>query len=524
VEPKDETLAKDETLGSIAHKGNTKHADERRFGVHIELMSGDKTANFPFNTEKLKEIKDDRTKHQNVRTLAETLLHFKDEPQKRKTTTRHIAKTADTLKSEGHLPKATTVKAPIFKKSDIIATTADIVDKNPGNKVGILNPANSTLIMGGFFVGAGALEEIIGRCSDLAFSYIQFALASGDITYKALSDNTIRPHYATGMEEGEAWFTDNIHFIKTPGKPTYNTLDKPFQAAVIGSTAPSYANLNAARSDPNNEKKIKGEIRAQLTTAIEKGVNIYVATAFGCGEFHNDPALVSQYYYDVLYNEGYAQFFEQIHFVIWDNANYNAFKTGYDAFISPPLEITSTGEEKTKDDNAFTPPPLEIISTGEKTSAWEDHKGKILTGICIGLAVVAAIITIALCFTPVGSPLVALLVLAGVAEIAMPFAAIVAATGAAFFGAAFVLSALVSTAIYLGTGGSQKEDIISEPKQQADNVVQPIATSQDEKQKKLGAEFDPVVDQKHGDSQKTTNVPEKTEKTPGDGKPPALNQ
>ncbi|MCD6040168.1 MAG: hypothetical protein K0S27_1568 [Gammaproteobacteria bacterium] len=226
-----------------------------------------------------------------------------------------------------HPPQASPVELPSdpldtkyeLHCAEIIAYTENLSRKRPGKVLGVLNPANRRNLGGGAFIGANALEEIFFRCSDFAFALIKYAWGKDGFQYKYYLKDAARPDYQTELQEGEAWFTPAVTFTQRPPpeKPGEYQLCDPFTVAVITSAAPIYGNVRQAQSDPGNESIIKREIRAQLIAAKEGGVHIPVLTAFGCGAFNNDPRLVGRYYAEVLYKEGYACYFEEIHFAIW---------------------------------------------------------------------------------------------------------------------------------------------------------------------------------------------------------------
>lgn len=282
-----------------------------------------------FYAEDLKKIAADSHVKQNVRTLANNLLVVQQNKHPSAyTTIEYFAKQAnefDPTLQRKHPEKTLQLPEPArFHQGDIISYTQVLTLIYPGKHIAILNPANRKYMGGGAYIGANALEEIYFRCSDLAIAYVEHAWNRGEFTYVVCRNNTSRPNYHKEMAIGEAWFTPDVTFRQCP-KPgstsEYEILETVFSVSVIGSTAPQYHNLNEAQQDLNNEMVVKNEIRAQLTAAIEHGVDIPVLTAFGCGAFSNDPNLIAKYYWEILYQEGYANYFDHIEFAIWQDPN-----------------------------------------------------------------------------------------------------------------------------------------------------------------------------------------------------------
>jgi uncharacterized protein (TIGR02452 family) len=257
----------------------------------------------------------------NIKILARNLLEIQQQESFKEiyhqmNTTSYQAEQLERKEDKQDADPAIQYPATEFHCGDIIAYTLKLTQENPNVRIAILNPANSTHLGGGAFLGANALEEIFFRCSNLAFAYIKHGWEKG-IIYKKYGD-TARPDYQTPLRLGEAWFTPNITFTQCPADKAgeYQSCEH-FSVGVICSAAPIYSSIKEARADQNNEKIIKAEIRAQLTAARENHVQIPVLTAFGCGAFANDPVLVGRYYAEILYEERYIEFFKEVHFAIW---------------------------------------------------------------------------------------------------------------------------------------------------------------------------------------------------------------
>jgi len=301
----------------------------------------DTQKDFPFDLQKLRCFEKDTNANLNVKILAEHLLYLHKQGVRVSTcadTTEHRSKTADTLRNtRPHTPKAK--HQALFHCGDIVDYAERLSQQFPGKKIAILNPANRKYFIGKACLGANALEEIYSRSSSLPVAYAKHAFESG-LEYTVSGDVALAT-YSKPMGVGEAWFTDNITFYQKPAGKVYTRLSKPFSVSVIGSTAPDYPSLQDANKDPNNEAVIKEEIRAQLTAALENGVDIPVLTAFGCGAFNNNPESVARYYWEVLYEEGYADLFDTVHFAIWQDPNPHAAQN-FSVFLKKFKELTRT--------------------------------------------------------------------------------------------------------------------------------------------------------------------------------------
>lgn len=328
--------------------------------VLTKMETSDASKDFPFDLQKLQCFDNDPNAKLNIKILAKHLIYLYKQGVRISTcadTTEHRSKTAETLRNtQPHTPK--TKYQTLFHCGDIVDYAERLTHQFPGKKIAILNPANRKYLGGGAFLGANALEEIYFRCSTLPVAYVKHAFESG-FQYTA-SRNDALATYSKPMGVGEAWFTDDITFYQKPADKGYTRLAKPFTVSVIGSTAPDYPSLQDANKDPNNETIIKEEIRAQLTAAVENGVNIPVLTAFGCGAFNNNPESVARYYWEVLYEEGYADLFDAVHFAIWQDPNPHAAQN-FSVFLKKFKELTRTKGKHIDLINVSESPELKIM-------------------------------------------------------------------------------------------------------------------------------------------------------------------
>lgn len=295
--------------------------DGEYYWCGIRILSKEETTKnggFPFDQKELTFLAEHKAVAPNIRVLAHNLLWFHEQNDTlidMPDTATYSAKSPADLEREGFEKRKKTKRfqPAVLHKGDILHYAEALTQSAPEKRFALLNPANRKHVGGGAFLGANALEECYFRQSSLGLAYVKHAFTSG-FSYTAGGDKA-RPDYKQGMKKGESWFTDDV-VIRPKDKH-----GAPFSVGIIGSTAPAYAHLIQARNDRSNAATIKEEIRAQCTAAIKNQVDVPVLTAFGCGAFHNDPKAVARYYWEVLYLEGYADFFDAVHFAIWQDQN-----------------------------------------------------------------------------------------------------------------------------------------------------------------------------------------------------------
>lgn len=303
----------------------------------IRMLSKEESKDFPFDVNELKAIvQTQHNVHKNVLILAKNILRlheqkigFGQETKRCNLADKKIQEQEQEQEQKQEQKQEQGKQDDVLtrvQKADIVEAARLIALGNRGKKIAMLNPANRVHVGGGAFLGANALEEIYFRCSSLVLAYSEHAREEG-FKYTAYGDHA-RPNYVKQMEIAEAWYTPDIEFHRHPVANDYKEYspEEIFKIGIIGSTAPNYRSEKEADEDPNNKKLMKDEIEALLLCAIENGVQIPILTAHGCGAFNNNPNNVAKYFGELLYGEkNYSRYFDEIHFVIWDDKNYNAF-------------------------------------------------------------------------------------------------------------------------------------------------------------------------------------------------------
>ncbi|MBN2479266.1 MAG: TIGR02452 family protein [Parachlamydiales bacterium] len=198
-----------------------------------------------------------------------------------------------------------------------------------GKKVAVVNNANQHHAGGGYLRGAPAQEEdLCRRIVDLFGSLKGIANKKGTF-YGIESKGCIYTSNAVVRRDGK---DKNYRFIKTP-----------FKVDVITSAAPDLrGNDNHKFLDKKGkwdqkvyENFIKEKIRWQFKTAIETGHDAIVLSAFGCGAFKNDPAVVSRLYREV-YDKEFKGQIKMVHAILGDK-NYQAFRNVFNLVKPKPL-------------------------------------------------------------------------------------------------------------------------------------------------------------------------------------------
>lgn len=275
--------------------------------------------------------------------LADTIRDFNYGQSSIPSTAKYKATSSDAIVKEHKIAAANDSKAKSskisFHNENILTRARQNVTQYPGKVICIPNPANEEVIGGGAFVGAPNLEEDLFRISNLVIALIEHAREEGDFTYKGRIDD-IRPAYNTQLKSDEALVTKEVKIIKEilfkEGKHWYVKefaklpLDKQFQIAVV-SNAALYLRPGTAFTKEQREETVT-RIRAHITAMILAKCDVGIFTAFGCGGFNNDPTEIAKIYVELLFNEGYINFFQHVEFAIVDKRCHDIFQAIFKQF------------------------------------------------------------------------------------------------------------------------------------------------------------------------------------------------
>lgn len=203
-------------------------------------------------------------------------------------------------------------------QDSVDAAKALILD---GHKVALVNFANSITPGGGYLHGSLAQEEDICRRTTL---------------YPALNN---MKNSAYPIKHNELIYSSDIKIFRDSWKNNFALLPDPLPSISVVTIAAYNLNDKMTHNDLSimapgvYEEGTRDKIRAQLRIAADKGNDVIVLGAFGCGAFAgNNPQetakIVSKLYKEVLEELEFQGVFEVIRFAILDQTsrNYTIFK------------------------------------------------------------------------------------------------------------------------------------------------------------------------------------------------------
>jgi len=168
----------------------------------------------------------------------------------------------------------------------------------------VMNFANAIHVGGGFLNGARAQEESLCRCSTL-YASISSDAAAEMYNYNQEHLNPIDSDYLL-LSRDVCVFRDK----------ECNLLDNPFKAAVLTIPAP---NRNGRAKNVTQEEidvVMKSRLRKMFFAAARYGYRNLILGAWGCGAFGHTAKRVASYYYELFFEEGFNEFFENVVFAI----------------------------------------------------------------------------------------------------------------------------------------------------------------------------------------------------------------
>lgn len=227
-------------------------------------------------------------------------------------------------KSKKYLPKNN-------YKTEISLCNVDAVQKAvelSKDSVALLNPASSTSPGGGYLDGLRAMEEDICRRSGLAWCL--------DRKHRAQKTN-----FYPFKNREELIYSPSVPIFRDGRDNNYSFLPGPKKISIISSAAIDI-NPQHKKSRPKNFiKDTESIIYNHIATAANKGHNVLVLTAFGCGAFANPPEEIAQLYKKVI-EENFKGVFKKIVFAIIDDHNANKAhnpKGNYEVFKKTILQM-----------------------------------------------------------------------------------------------------------------------------------------------------------------------------------------
>lgn len=202
--------------------------------------------------------------------------------------------------------------------------SARLAASHVNSRIGVLNFASAKNPGGGFRGGAQAQEESLARSSGLYPSLLQGS-----------------PYYRYHRSHRNLFYSD--HMIYSPGCPVFRNdggslLEQPYLVNFITSPAPNAGAMKQASGDLAAKLQEVFSERASklLGLAIHQGCDVLVLGAWGCGVFRNDPAMVSQVFWELLGPDmPYEKRFQTVAFSVMDRSQdqrtYNVFLERFSA-------------------------------------------------------------------------------------------------------------------------------------------------------------------------------------------------
>ena len=187
------------------------------------------------------------------------------------------------------------------------STVQAVVDmSNAGPRPAVLNFASAKNPGGGFLNGAMAQEEALAASSGL----YNTLLRHGD-------------YYDVNRACGTMMYTD--HAIFSPDVVFFRDADfcllaAPVKASVLTLPAVNMGQVHLKDEDVTQAKAVmKARMRLSLAIFASQQEPHLILGAYGCGVFRNDPVEVAEWWRELLEDEGYGRFFEEIVFAVMDN-------------------------------------------------------------------------------------------------------------------------------------------------------------------------------------------------------------
>ena len=200
--------------------------------------------------------------------------------------------------------------------ASIYIVEADSLEAAEGlNHPLVMNFANAHRPGGGFLHGARAQEESICRNSTL---------------YASISSRKAKEMYEHNNRYRNPM--DSDYMLISPDVCVFRNrdgelLDEPYKVSVCTIAAPNKNGDACYTLQDKIDSVMKERLRLFFMAAARHGYKTLVLGAWGCGAFGHDTRCVAQYYYDLLIDEKYTQFFDDIVFAIYrDKKKLEIFK------------------------------------------------------------------------------------------------------------------------------------------------------------------------------------------------------
>lgn len=173
--------------------------------------------------------------------------------------------------------------------------------------IGVLNFASAKNPGGGFLNGAMAQEESLAASSGLYGTQLrQPRYYEANRACKSM------------MYTHHAIYSPDVVFFRD-GK--FELLANPVFASVLTLPAVNYGQVILKGEDKYQaEIVMKERMALSLALFAKHGHRTLVLGAYGCGVFRNDPVKVAQWWKELIEDEGYGSFFDEIIYAVLDRS------------------------------------------------------------------------------------------------------------------------------------------------------------------------------------------------------------
>ncbi|MDO5294475.1 MAG: TIGR02452 family protein [bacterium] len=202
------------------------------------------------------------------------------------------------------------------RNCDSFTAAKSLYDSDKRNAL-VMNFANAIKPGGGYLSGSNAQEECLCRQSTL---------------YASISSKKAEEMYSFNDKKRLPFDSDYMllsKFVEVFRDLEGYFLEDSFTTSVMTIPAPNLFGRAEDASEEEIDKIMKHRIRNYFTVAIEFGYRHLVLGAWGCGAFGHNAKHVATYFREVLFEEGYADFFSSIVFAVLDTTftryNYHSF-------------------------------------------------------------------------------------------------------------------------------------------------------------------------------------------------------
>lgn len=189
------------------------------------------------------------------------------------------------------------------------AAVAVIMELNQAGieKIGVLNFASAKNPGGGFLNGAMAQEESLAASSGLYGAQLrQPKYYEANRAFKSM------------MYTHHAIYSPDVVFFRDA---RFELLPAPVTASVLTLPAVNYGQVILKGEDTNQaERVMKERMALSLALFAKQGHRTVVLGAYGCGVFRNDPVKVAKWWKELIVDEGYGSFFDEIIYAVLDRS------------------------------------------------------------------------------------------------------------------------------------------------------------------------------------------------------------